>query len=467
MDKYLDKARTEVKGAFVNLDQRLKNLESNASGMLSLQSPITLAPSAPSTNDSPQANFAYYHFSNAMSGIHVPNSSPTPLLAADDGLQAPSGFGNTFQTMILPIVNDFVSKLGGDIGQLLKVFRSGSVSDIIKFFVDLLSTLVDSVGDVVDILLVSFGQIISQIGKLLDTEFDLPVLSALYEFVTELMGEEETFSVINGFSFVAAVAISTTLGITGQTQLPKRNTMGCTDPGFPAKLEQAICGQVGLRNGAVQVDGQRVPQVASLGQDSPKPSRDVQQYSLISGQILNISNVLCAFANGLGNGPGADQAAFVTSVTSMAFGFPIPSGDGQPDDTWKQRIGVWAASSAVSVLTSVPTGWSSNVDGLFAGGAVEGNNKRVQGGISLLVSVVATGLGIEINVREHSNTLTWFTDTLGNLGSIGMACGDFTGSEEVKVAAIAGTLFGTVSAEGAWVMSKDGDTVFKRIVAPF
>lgn len=463
-EKYLEKARTEARGAFANLDQRLKDLEPRASAMLSAQTPVKLATSGPSANDSPQANFAYYHYQNAVTGVRISDASNTKLQAANGNLQEPSGFGNLFETVIMPIVNDIVPKLGADVVQLLKVFKSGSVNDIIIFFVDLLTTIVDTVGDVVDVILVTFGQLISQLGEALETEFDLPVLSALYQFVTALMGEEESFSVINGFSFIAAVAISATLGITGGTQLPDRNTMGCTDPDFPAKLEAAVCGHVSLRSGEHPVAEQASLQV-SLGKGSPDAGKAMQQYSLIAGQVLNISNVLCAFANGIGSGAGADQAALVTSVTSTIFGFPIPAGEDQPLDTWIQRVLVWAASSAVSIVTSVPKGVSSRIDGLFQNPG--SNDKRIQGGLSLLVGVIATGAAIEIDVREHSDALTWMSDTLGNLGSIGMGAGDFSGEPEVKVAAIGGTLFGAMAASAAWVSSEQGETVFKRIVTPF
>lgn len=474
--------RTQAKGAFVNLDQRLRDLE-KTSATLSLAGPVGLPPAVSQLNHSPQANFGYYHLSNALttgkSVKSVKSLLPSSLSATSPPLLQtdPDQFGDLFERILLPIMEDLLPKLGADVGQLLKVLRTGSQADIIRFFVDLLTTLVDAVEDVIDILLVAFEQVVGQLEAALDADFNLPVLAALYEFVTGLMGEDESFTVINGFSFVASIVAVVTLGITGQKQLPQRNTpdMDFANPDFPSRLESIICGQVAFSGVTAPLDAAYTVGVSGLKQHSPTPHKLGEDWSFISGILGMISNLMSAIANGVSSedpevsGP-ARKAAFVTSISSVISGFPIPAGEDQPMNTWIQRICVWAASGTVGIVTSLPAGTYGKVDELFANRTMNGQtlgSDQAKGVLSLVAGVVALGMAIEIDVKEHADTLTWFSDLLGNLGSICTSIGDATEQPEVKVLAVGLTFYGVGFASADLTQSELAGKVFKRIMAPF
>lgn len=361
------------------------------------------------------------------------------------------------------MVNDIIPKLGSDIGDLVDVLKSGSVVDAIKFVVDLLTTFLDGVEDAVDILLVTLGQIIGQLESVLDDDFGLPILAALYEFVTGLLGDGEEFSVINGFSFIAAMATVVTLDVYGEAQLPDRNSMDCRNADFPFRLEQAILGKTGLGTSTALT---KTADPNGLKQDSPEPTEAGEDWSYISGIMLNISNVMSGIANAI---PDADstvaKSIFALSMACTVFGFPIPAGEGQPLDTWIQRIASWAASSSVGTLTSIPEGSSASVDALFKGRSK--TSDEVKGAVSLVMGIMALALAIEIDVREGADVLTWMSDMCGNLGGIGMSVGQFSDQLEMKVASVGFTFFGAVFAFGECISTEQNKKVFKRVLGPW
>ncbi|KAK5019372.1 hypothetical protein LTR60_000267 [Cryomyces antarcticus] len=118
---------------------------------------------------------------------------------------------------------DPLTKFGKDAGETLGLVKDRSFSDLKRVILDMLDTLLSVAGALIE-------------GRLLEEEWDLPIISALYEFVTELMGDVESFNVLNGVSFLIAVPVTIAMECAGLGSLTDFDTFGMERKELPQQL---------------------------------------------------------------------------------------------------------------------------------------------------------------------------------------------------------------------------------------
>jgi hypothetical protein len=85
---------------------------------------------------------------------------------------------------------------------------AGALAGHIDLVFDLVETLVEGVLDCIPLL-------VSALREGLTGGFDIPFLGALYEFITDILGDEEEFTILNGVCLLFAIPVVVTCKIAG------------------------------------------------------------------------------------------------------------------------------------------------------------------------------------------------------------------------------------------------------------
>ncbi|KAJ5676526.1 uncharacterized protein N7477_002159 [Penicillium maclennaniae] len=447
--KYIDMARVASKSVADTLEKSLKAiiLPDN----LKTQTPAATTSQANSKDEStawnsPQSNFAAYHFMHSASGGASP--AKTAALATVKAVSSPGNpVTQIFNDVLKPIADVLISKIGTDAGDVLALVRNHTMDDLRQLAFDVSDTIISVFATLVDGLLKLIEDVIGDFKGLLETEWNLPIISDLYELVSELLGDGEKFSIVNGISFLVAIPMVVVTEIAGIGSLEQHNTFGMDHPGFP----QTLASQMDpTQRPVIKATSLSTKGLATMNLDAaagPPPS-DLVTYSGIAGLI----------AAGLGIF-GSIGDIFDTKyeieldrtwkvgliIGQAAFGFLIQDDsekEGQDNyRPWIWRVITWLASSIYDVIEE----WKEK----FTFGA-DGDTNRAIGRAVLDFFCIVTTLGVDTLEKIYSSAPeTLSSDLACNLGGLAYALGEANKSVELSVLGSGMAILGSFVAGGS------------------
>lgn len=203
----LDSAKWTIDHVFDNLDDAAKRallpIETGKSSLLETKVASQNQSNVPL--NTPQMNFANYH---ATQGEQTPDTSVSDETS---GLQLSSLYDDFLQ----PLATTFMSKMGRDMEDVFHLLTHGSMEDIKKVMFDVIDTVIAMFKQFTDSLLELSKKALVSLRDFLESDLDLPFIGAIYEFVTALFGEEESFSIINGMAFLIAIPLTVIMKCSG------------------------------------------------------------------------------------------------------------------------------------------------------------------------------------------------------------------------------------------------------------
>jgi hypothetical protein len=165
--------------------------------------------------NTPQTNFAYCHFANSTTtstvavqpmskGIAGRYPTPTP---AHVSIGDP--FGQFLENVLLPVGKTLIDKIGKDGVDFVDLVKNHDMDSLRTFAFDLVDTALSVIEALVDGLLKFVEDLISDLQGVLGDELDMHIIKQLYEWLIELLGDGEKFSIVNGLSFVISIPLVT------------------------------------------------------------------------------------------------------------------------------------------------------------------------------------------------------------------------------------------------------------------
>ena len=146
---------------------------------------------------SPQANFVNHHLLHGG----LANGTGSALAVSNDPL---SQFLND---IVVPTITQLAQSLEEDLQDLMALVSDPgkSYQDLLKLAGDLADTILEPLQKLLDGVFKFLKQLISDIQHALEDSLDVPFLGALYKFVTELLGDEESLTPINAVALIIAI----------------------------------------------------------------------------------------------------------------------------------------------------------------------------------------------------------------------------------------------------------------------
>jgi hypothetical protein len=209
LNTFVDRAGTEIDSwratasqMFDDADQQVRNLILPADAPQS--SANTQASALRSSNPAasfnrPQNNMTLYQMQH---GGMLQGSSA--LTIATDPIKQ---FAND---VVIPTFNSLATELEKDIADLkaLVTDPSHTFDNLRVLLVDLVETVLEPMKALVDGALKLLEDVLRDMRNALAGEFQLPFISSFYEFITDLLGDEEDFTFINGIALLLAIPIT-------------------------------------------------------------------------------------------------------------------------------------------------------------------------------------------------------------------------------------------------------------------
>jgi len=265
-----------------------------------------------------------------------------------------------------------------------------------------------------DGLLTLVQDLIGDVEALLVGDLEIPIIGAIYEFVTALFGEEERFSIINGMSFLIAIPVVIIMDIVGLGTPGSHNSMQFDTPGWLNTLKSTV-GSVPSSLASSSAFVHPVKRTAQFTTASSSSDSDLKTYSAVAG-LLGASGAV--FQNVCDMHPNPVPPFITTAkcfltVFTAGFGFPLPIGPIQW--TYWFRIATWGILGLTSVMTNFTQfspGWSK----LGKGDSDE--VARMKSAFKLVTRFcLALPCVFIVDFIEKKDGLTVGTDIVGNFGA--------------------------------------------------
>lgn len=339
-----------------------------------------------------------------------------------------------------PVYKVIIKKFGKDADDLIKLVTETSLDNFRILLADIADTLISVLAQIMDGLLKFTEDILKDLQDIIEEPMEIPIIGALWEFVTTLFGEDEPFTVLNASSFLVALVATPMCKIaTGYT--PDELNNNFDNPGFASSAADLV--NAALKQPPLKAHPKKVTKTDSSV--SPDAYKALKQFSYAEGMISPLSSIginLCnVFSSGLVRGdPELDifrKLLIYLSVLKAVFCWPVPIPGEEPKNYTARWVG-WAMSTISQVIgLNMP---DANIERLM----------RLRTIVDTLVLVIA----IIIDVDEHAGILPWLSDMLGNIGGIVARA---TPSPDVRAVGSAVAIFGGVFgfANGCATLSKD------------
>ncbi|KAH8649748.1 hypothetical protein BGZ60DRAFT_534628 [Tricladium varicosporioides] len=467
--KYIEIARTATSIAFADLDQVVKNsvLPDGLKNSTTIQAANASNKSSTAgiAIHSPQANFAAYHYAHSDQDSQSANShtvTTEPKLSIEDP------FVQFYEDVIKPIADVLWEKLKQDGNDLVNIFKHGDLDSIRIFVVDMADTIISVIGALVDGILHFVEDLLGDLQALLEQEWDIPIISQLYEFATSLFGESEKFTIINGLAFLLAIPAVVIMKIAGVGYPEENNAIGMDQPGFPHKLEgliqrqqsvtqNLVPKQAGIESSTVEgldftAESLKIHPTAMHMNISDDQASRIAPYSALAGMFASLLGIYgnCKDLKG-GQEDVLPEGEILPLETSQmaisffkdAFGFPMPTQLESP------------GSYTVRCIASITTGaWNISSEVFKNAKTIKELKIIIQTVLDLFCSFAA----IAVNYVEKNNVSTAqvIADFCSNFGglllNLGKECikrpGSETGGEFLKylggLACLSGSVTGVV-----------------------
>jgi hypothetical protein len=451
-DTQIDRLRASIKEAFGGIEEKLNGIILSPA-VKGLQ-PRALANANARSNSSvswtsPQTNFVAYQVQHGG----MLESGGEPTVAARMAL---ASTGNPFMQFIAdvvePALSAFLSDFEKDIEDLKRLCSdpSQTLENVLELVKDLVATVLDPVAAIIDGFLKFAIDLLHDVKGAIEGKIPIPFLSDFYEFITDLLGDKEKFTFVNGIALLLAIPMVEVCKIVTGSAPFAHGTYGLKDP----QLFTNLIGPPSNPGAAFPKAGRVTSVVAAPQTLSASPTDDwytlAHHYSKWGALAAAISVFLQRIFGGiqLSSDPVADpnqisfakKAQLLFVATKFAGTIPLPKRD--PND---REIAAYILKG-IAYLTAaiqniiIPFLPSKIYQGLLlAGGDL----------VVLALSLPADAIG-EMNVMGG---LTLATDIVGNGSGIAVGSGtalmDKEGVNPV-IRTIGGALVATGTV-GTWV----------------
>jgi hypothetical protein len=278
--------------------------------------------------------------------------------------------------------------------------------------------------------------LVTDVESLLTGDLEIPIIGAIYEFVTTLFGDEEDFSIINGLSFLAAIPIVIMMEIAGIGLPADHNSMHFDTPDWLNTLKGKVGGAfsgAAPSNPNLAVESHTAIKLRSLAASGGSVPSDLETYSAIAG-IFGSSGALMInpFELYQADATTADVVAaskFFFSLWSAAFSIPLPVGP--TGWTYACRWISWAIMNGTNVICNLP---QFKAFWLTRGGGNPTEAARQKSVFKLGTrAVFVIALVFIIDFFEKKDDLTKSMDIVGNFGGLITSFGGLFPDERTKL----------------------------------
>ncbi|KAK5451905.1 hypothetical protein LTS15_007628 [Exophiala xenobiotica] len=432
--KYLENLRTSVKDELQTLDQKLKTLilPDSIKNASAAQVGTTVPVGGPRADfNSPQANFAMYHLNHSqgsgdgatVSKISKMMNGVNGVARATNGTNSNNPLTQLLDDVIIPLGNTIAEKLSKDGNDLVNLIKSGSMDAFRQVVFDLADTIIDVLGQLIDGVLHFIEYIIGDVQALLEDEIEIPLITALYDGLSELFGDGEKFTVLNGLAFIISIPVVVIMEIANLGSPVDLNTVGFTDPNFPATVDAMIHGS--SRSNARTVSAKKARVLASADAadvDYDALNKASGSFGLFVGVVGVAQNIIQNVQSLSSN----DKLSAGILIAKSVFGMPYPSG---PDQNWTSYVFRWisfALTSGYGALTVIPKTKAAFVPGP---GSAETQDQYMALG-SVVMDFLGFAIAIACDAMESgTEPLIWTADVTSNIGGMAADIGTFMGEE--------------------------------------
>lgn len=483
---------------------------------LQTETPASAAvpPSGPDLN-TPQSNFVVYHLNNTTTSAATPAQDDTPNGTAN-GLEDKASITNGISIkakattngtttndtktnpgeiaidvlqqfasdVIEPMGRTLMDKLGTDLDALIDLIKHGSMDKLWTLIADAADTVISVIAQFVDGFLHFCEDIVNDLKDLLTQPIEVPFFTELYEFMCQLMGYDEEFTLINSISFLISIPLTTMMKIGGYgTIMDHNDIIGMDDPGFPQKLVSTVQGAlqgsqvpaVRVQNKSLRSSALQTTHLLAENNDGFEPPEWLQYFSgafgLCNGGAAIIYNALdFDFLVAGRDNDWKKKWKLILAVARLIFAAPMPKANVDAQ-AYEVRWVAWM----------IGNGWRIFANALKPGNAVEPVMPPFfENGGSLGVNVATGVMAVVCDARDDVSGLTWAGDVVSNTGSAFSSLGKMLekdlppGNPAIAVGlpmkyaatfvALGGNVCSFVNAGGSFVNAAEGKNVWTGIL---
>lgn len=380
-------------------------------------------------------------------------------------LTLPTGFGDMVNDVVVPTVAAVIEDLEKDVEDMVKICTdpANTLEDVRKLLVDLVDTVIDPVATLVDGIFKFVEDLVAAVLQALEHEIEIPFLTEFYEFLTDFLGAEEDFTLVNGIALLAAIPFVEICRIVDGEAPFAKGSLGLDSP----SLFQTLAGQEprpALAMGPPEAAAGAAP---DDGDDStPSTVQSYSKWGSLIGALAGIASAVCdviawaierskkkgkggGASNGGGNEGGLsvlDLIGIGINILKYAMTFPVPVETDELD--WRLQTAAWAIGVAETI--SIP----------FIPG-----DETWKAGAGAVIDTAIMELGVFGDAARDPGWLGWTADIISNISGPVRGIG---GAAKEEVTLLSGIGLGWVGAGAGlmYVLVTEGEDGFYRLVNP-
>lgn len=396
----------------------------------------------PDTSKSPGAQYSSYHLIHGPAGSSS-NSSSAPSGSADPITQL-------YDDLIKPTYELILKKLGMDAKDLIELIKNPNLDQLRTLAADLLDTIISVARQLVDGIFKFAEDMIKDIKPLLNQEVNIPIIGALWDFITTLFGDEEDFTLLNAMASIPSVTVAkVAVGTT-----PDQFNQGFDAAGFPQKLADEIQQVLGGTHKVLTLKKTPSTREAAILAAAPPPGDNsgdnvnhqpagMHYFSYIegfAGPVVSGIGTVLGLASSDEEGENWSQsgvmkkAELITTLITTVLSIPMPGND-QIESSYILRLILFAIQAVSTVASAVTTVRGVEAEA-FA--KLKGMMDVVVGHISLVISII---VDVVIEHKYESDIIgDTALDLLSAIGGIIQGVLDYMGNANLEAKVIAAGL---------------------------
>lgn len=344
---------------------------------------------------SPQGSYSFNTIKQMPDSDSQGPTNPHPTTSSDPFIQF-------YQDVLEPAFDTMVKALGKDADDVLNLLNNMSMDNLRLLFADVADGLISVFATIVDGFLKFAEDIIADIVKGISDPMDIPIIGALWEFITGLFGHEEELTALNAISLLVAIPATTIAKLaTGTT--PDQMDHGFTDANFGATVAAAL-GQPSPSHASAKFASHPLKaefQTESRVQDSYVTPESLKKFSQAEGFIGPISGAVASVIDAatFPVGPRGTIAKLkqLAALIKAIFSWPVPA-NGQNWGSYTARWIAWAIATLAQCAGEI--------------------DRKVK----VVINGIITVLVIACDWVDNESGLTWTSDICGNVGSLIAEC---------------------------------------------
>lgn len=420
IDGEIDFIKSQVMGALTSAKQTIDSLVVPPSvASQNLRSPGGTNAARNNSRNSAPANMVSYQMQH---GGMLNGTSATVVAAG-----SLDNFSNDIIEPLIETVASDLVKIAEDLLALLKN-PAGTVAEVKQLAADLLNLLLDPIIKLMEGLFKIVKELFDTVKSAVEGDIGIPFLGELYEFVTDLLGEEESFNVINATCFLLAIPIVEISRAAGMST-PADSCLGDSD----------LFQKLSTSHGAVRnspMGNPAAPRFAAMSlmvtpaanaskpdapAESPADNSLAHSYSVDGGFLgagISLFEIVATLIGSISNNENSPftfdagtlgKVVLAMSLIRYAGTFPLRAGD-YPYDAWATKVPAWVISAAGTILTlclKMKGKISEEAEGYFGG---------VVNAITWVLLLVGDGIA-------RDDALTWCVDIFSCGGGTALGVG--------------------------------------------